>query len=546
MKKLVSILAIFLFTTLGYSQNTFWIVKGGIGDEAASNRSSQLDTTTGGNLLWLYNTTSPPTGGNNIAMEVWPKGSTAPSTELLLVSPYSLLMHNLQVYKDEIYLSTAMINPAVSNNSRPGVARLDTNGGFISSFMANGSNMGHYGNAYHCVFLEDTAFVVGQARSSNREDYYWAKINLATNTALGVNRWRGYGTERIRHATASSTGDSIFAVAYSYSHPSNIRPMLIHFDKQGNRIQQYRYQVNGSSFFHIERTVQDSLLGMGHMAGTNMMMIRMGMDGQVGRSLQYSSTNGATMRGHGVKVYGKQLLVYGYLQNETMGNGGEEGFLMALDSLGNVSWAKIYGGSGHEQITDLQIVEDGFYMTGKTNSSSQGGWDVMLLKTDFNGDVGQVSPCYTIIPYTAFITTANVSFPRALAASSSGGSLSMYSGTAITNLPSTDIFDDNCNVLGWQSETNIDQSIIEEAAFKVFPNPFGERLHIELTGPADQLDLTLLDQFGRVVHQENLRPAGETKYEWSLPTLAAGVYVLQVHAYHEGEMQSYQKSLLHR
>ena len=58
---------------------------------------------------------------------------------------------------------------------------------------------------------------------------------------------------------------------------------------------------------------------------------------------------------------------------------------MSLDSVGNVLWAKLYGGSGNEQITDVQVTTDGFYVTGKTNSSSQGGYDAMLLKTDFNG-----------------------------------------------------------------------------------------------------------------------------------------------------------------
>ncbi|MFK7924653.1 MAG: hypothetical protein AB8H47_22035, partial [Bacteroidia bacterium] len=238
MKKLASIFATLLFATLGYSQNTFWIVKGGTGDEAQHHASSQLDTTAGGNLLWLYNSSSTPTGVRNIVMEVWPKGSISPSSELLLAAPYDNLVHNMQIYNDEVYLSAAILTATTNPNSRAGLIRLDTNGVFISSFAHNGSQMGNYGNAYKCLFLQDTAFVLGQARSSagsgNREDFYWAKIDLNNNSSLDAKRWNGFGTERIRDAIATQTGDSVFAAAYSYSHPSNTRPVMFHFDKQGN------------------------------------------------------------------------------------------------------------------------------------------------------------------------------------------------------------------------------------------------------------------------------------------------------------------------
>ncbi|MFK7921949.1 MAG: T9SS type A sorting domain-containing protein, partial [Bacteroidia bacterium] len=366
----------------------------------------------------------------------------------------------------------------------------------------------------------------------------------------------GFGTERIRDAIATQTGDSVFAAAYSYSHPSNTRPVMFHFDKQGNIVQQYYYLLPAAtggnysgSFSKVVSKGTDSLVALGLLGSRSLLRVPMGLDGQPGRSLFYGGSNaGVGIRIYGYKTYGNQLLVYGYLQNESMGNGGDEGFLMSLDPDGNVLWAKMYGGSGDEEITDLQVTKDGFYMTGKTNSSSQGGWDVMLLKTDFNGDIAQMSPCFSIIPYTAFISTTSITPTRVNFSASNSGALSVLSSPALSLLPSNDIFDDNCNVLGWQSGKKIEQETIEEAVatqLRVFPNPFGERLHIELADPANQLDLALLDQFGRIVHQEKLRLAGDTKYEWSLPNLAAGVYVLQVHAYHEGQMQRYQKSLLH-
>ncbi|MEM7371938.1 MAG: T9SS type A sorting domain-containing protein [Bacteroidota bacterium] len=561
MKNLASFLLIlFWFTIFSYSQNTFWIVKGGAGDEVGNYRSAHLDTTAGGNLLWLYNTTSTPSGSEDIVMEVWPKGGNSPQAELFLGYPNHIRLNNLQRYQDQLYLSTAMVNPAVSSNTRAGLIRLDTNGVYISSFMHDGSQMGNYGNAYQCVFLQDTTFLFGQARSSagsgNREDFYWAKLDLNTNSSLAAKRWNGFGTERIRDALASQTGDSIFAAAYSYSSSSNTRPVWFHFDKQGNIVQQYYYLMPAptwgnyyGSFFEIDRRGTDSLVAIGKIGLHDIIRVPMGMDGQAGPSVRYSSSNsGVGIRIHGTQSYGNQLLLYGYLDNESMGSGGEEGFLMSLDAQGNVLWAKMYGGSGDEQITDLQVTTDGFYLTGKTNTSGQGGWDAMLLKTDLNGNISQLSPCFSIIPYTAFVNTSALVITRTSLSVANSGALTAHSGPSMSSIPSSNIFDDNCNVLGWQSEENPEDEVplFKEAGFKVFPNPFRERLNIELDGPADQLEVALVDQFGRLVHQEHAGLLGESTYECSLPQLTSGVYILQVKAYHKGKMKRYQTSLLHR
>ncbi len=550
MKKLVSILVVLLFTALAHSQNTFWLVKGGTGDEVGNYRSAHLDTTAGGNLIWLYNSTSTTTGSQDIVMEIWPKGGNSPQTELFLGCPSFVRLNNLQMYQDELYLNTALVNPAVVANSRAGLVRIDTNGTYISSFMYNGSQMGSYGNAYKCVFLQDTAYFVGQARSSagagNREDFFWAKLDINTNTSLEARRWNGFGTERIRDAISNNAGDSIFAAAYSYSTGGNTKPVFFHFDRQGNIIQQYYYTPNNSSFFQIEPTAMDSLALFGSKGSYHAMRVIMSKNGQAGSSLQYGSSNsGVAIRLNGAKVYGNQTLLFGYIHGEAMGNGGDEGFLMSIDAQGNVLWAKMYGGSGNESITDLQVTTDGFYLTGKTNSSSQGGWDAMLLKTDFNGDIGQLNPCFSITPYTTFVNASAITVSRFNFGAANSGALSAYSGPNMSATPISNIFDDNCNVLGVQIESKLDETMIEQAEFSVFPNPFGQRLSIELAEPTDHLELSLIDQMGELVQQQSEELGGESSYDWSLPDLAAGVYVLRIQTFHEGRMQVYQKALLH-
>lgn len=67
--------------------------------------------------------------------------------------------------------------------------------------------------------------------------------------------------------------------------------------------------------------------------------------------------------------------------------GNSQAFLMKIDSLGNYLWSQAYGGDESEEaVSVLQRPGSGYYLSGMTNSSSQGNFDVMLIKTDLNGN----------------------------------------------------------------------------------------------------------------------------------------------------------------
>jgi hypothetical protein len=66
--------------------------------------------------------------------------------------------------------------------------------------------------------------------------------------------------------------------------------------------------------------------------------------------------------------------------------GNSQAFLMKIDTLGNYVWSQAYGGSESEEaVTVLERPGSGFYIAGMSNSSSQGNFDAMLIKTDENG-----------------------------------------------------------------------------------------------------------------------------------------------------------------
>jgi uncharacterized delta-60 repeat protein len=64
-------------------------------------------------------------------------------------------------------------------------------------------------------------------------------------------------------------------------------------------------------------------------------------------------------------------------------------FLIKTDANGNIIWDKTYGGTDHDLAYSVQHTSDGGYIVaGETNSFGAGYYDIFLIKTDANGDIG--------------------------------------------------------------------------------------------------------------------------------------------------------------
>jgi hypothetical protein len=72
----------------------------------------------------------------------------------------------------------------------------------------------------------------------------------------------------------------------------------------------------------------------------------------------------------------------------SFGTGGYDIYYVKLDAIGGVDWAKTYGGSDTDHGTSVkQTLDGGYVITGYTNSSGAGSYDVLLAKTDSAGIV---------------------------------------------------------------------------------------------------------------------------------------------------------------
>ena len=80
------------------------------------------------------------------------------------------------------------------------------------------------------------------------------------------------------------------------------------------------------------------------------------------------------------------FIVTGY--TESFGSGGYDAWVIKTDKSGNISWVKTYGGALEDVVRSIKETSDGGYiLAGWTESSGSGNKDLWVFKIDYNGDI---------------------------------------------------------------------------------------------------------------------------------------------------------------
>ncbi len=188
----------------------------------------------------------------------------------------------------------------------------------------------------------------------------------------------------------------------------------------------------------------------------------------------------------------------------SFGAGNSDGYLLKLQSNGNMIWGKAYGGSKEEAFYSVVHTRDnGYFTVGKTNSFGSGLNDIYTVKTDINGKSG----CYEK--------------DGGLQHKASGVSDTLYSITQFgqpdkgfkadsvffydTILCSTCKIDSTADSAKYFRGSNIHSSTGTNSDISLFPNPAKQNIFVKSSFDLkENYELVIINNLGATVFREQL------------------------------------------
>jgi len=166
---------------------------------------------------------------------------------------------------------------------------------------------------------------------------------------------------------------------------------VLKLDSSGNVTWQKTYGGSGGdSASSIQQTTDDGYIVAGYTnsfaAGViDFWVLKLDSSGNV----TWQKTYGGSESDFASSI--QQTTDGGYIvagSTHSFGAGDEDFWVLKLDSSGNVTWQKTYGGSGGDSASSIQQTTDGGYIVaGSTHSFGAGSSDIWILKLDSSGEI---------------------------------------------------------------------------------------------------------------------------------------------------------------
>jgi hypothetical protein len=292
-------------------------------------------------------------------------------------------------------------------------------------------------NSYAFIGTRDSAFLIKTDANGN---IIWAK------TYHLLYRTWAYSVQQTSDGGYIMGGLTIEYDSMWMTYYQNV--FLIKTDANGNVIWAKTYLlIYAYDVSNVSQTSDGGYIVAGRVGTGNAFLIKTDANGNV----QWAKTYGGTNWDGAYSV--QQTSDGGYIlagYTNSFGAGGYDPFLIKTDANGNVQWAKTYGGTNWDFAHYVQQTSDGGYIVaGYTNSFGAGSWDIFLIKTDANGNIGS---CGIVRNASPFVNNAIV-FDISMYPEVGYLPLGVYSISPIVTsptLPSSEVcvlsFDDNVGI----------------------------------------------------------------------------------------------------
>ena len=369
---------------LSNAQSQWQRTIGGTGDEHAY---SILQTTDGGFLVSGY-TNSFGAGNldfyfvklNSIGIPQWTKTIGGTSEEMCL---------SVIKTTDGGYISTGYTRPVGFDYSDFYIVKLDS----AFSIQWNKSiNRASYDYSFSVVQLNDGGYVVSGLSATGgvfSSDMFIVKLT-STGNYVWSKTYGGAHDEPAMCIIQTTDGGLAFA-GYSNSFgPYNLFN-FIKTDSDGN-IQWNRLigeSGTGSDIKSIKQTTDGGYILAGEITPTgtgnyDMYFVKLSSSG----TIEWTRTiagSGYDMANSIIQNSDGSFIAAGY--TNSYGAGGNDMFIVKLNSSGALLWSKTVGGTGDDQaLSVINAADGGFVAAGFTASFGAGGKDMFIVKFDANGN----------------------------------------------------------------------------------------------------------------------------------------------------------------
>ncbi len=271
---------------------------------------------------------------------------------------------------------------------------------FLARYDGDGNRLWlktHRGNGYsngHCVKeVSGTGFIIaGETKSKDRYDH---DVYVVMTDEKGDQIWeKNFGGERCDYTwSVQQTKDGGFIlVGGTESYGAGIYDVyLIKLDSSGNKILEKTYGGASSDCgYDVQQLDDGGYLIVGNTesfgaANTDIYLFKTDGDGK----MIWQKTYGGKGSDYGwslLKAGDGGYLIAGEKEIVSDRGGGFAAYLIKVDPDGNKLWEKTYGDkSGSSLYAASQVKDNGCILTGK-KESTEGGYDIYVVKTDKNGD----------------------------------------------------------------------------------------------------------------------------------------------------------------
>jgi TolB-like protein len=249
-----------------------------------------------------------------------------------------------------------------------------------------------YDDAYSVQQTSDGGYILAgyTASFSVGGDLFLIKTD-ANGNIIWAKTYGGVDTFESWHAyPVQQTFDGGYIVAGNMILFDVIHILLIKADANGNVQWAKIYGVYWDNVYSVQQTSDGGYILAGYTypssAGLiDVFLVKTDANGNI----IWAKTYGGTGYDYASSV--QQTSDGGYIIASTtnsFGAGGDDILLIKTDANGNIIWAKTYGGTNSDGATSVQQTSDGGYIVaGRTQSFGAGGYDLLLIKTDANGNL---------------------------------------------------------------------------------------------------------------------------------------------------------------